>query len=150
MRAALAVVVALAISVAAAGCHRSAPSPASEASTSTPPGISVGSPVDITFLENMVIHHQQALELAAMVPAQSADPQLVTLAGRIAAQQRTELQGCEAQLLQWEAQPGAHDAEADIPGMVDPATMDKLRGLRGRAAAAPRRGRSRNRRRGWE
>lgn len=129
MRAVLTVVAALVVSVGVGGCHASS---APEPTTSSSPGaMSAASPGDVTFLENMVVHHQQALELTVMVRGQSTDPQLVMLADQIGAQQRTQLQGCQAQLLQWEVPGGGHDAPADIPGMADQASMDKLRGLRG-------------------
>ncbi|MGB3335308.1 MAG: DUF305 domain-containing protein [Mycobacterium sp.] len=133
MRTLLTVVVAAGVGMAAGGCHH-APTPAPETSTSSA-GMAIGSPADVTFLEDMVIHHQQGLELAALVPSQSADPALVAFADQSATQQRTELQGCQAQLLQWEV-PGGHsgrDHAAELPGMVDQATIDKLRGLRGQA-----------------
>ncbi|WP_024442660.1 DUF305 domain-containing protein [Mycobacterium sp. UM_WGJ] len=127
------VVVAAIVSIAAGGCQH-APTPAPEASTSAA-GMSTGSPGDVRFLEDIVIHHQQSLELAAMVYSQSGDPALVAFADQSAAQQRTELQGCQAQLLQWEVPGGGPDRDhaADIPGMVDTATIDKLRTLRGPA-----------------
>lgn len=129
MKAVFAVVVALVVAGSAVGCHRSpAPEPAP---FSSQVGMSAASPGDITFLENMVIHHQQALELTVMVHGQSANPQLVMLADQIGAQQRTQLQGCQAQLLQWEAPGGGHDDPADIPGMLDQTTLDELRALRG-------------------
>jgi len=139
MRSVVAVVAALAVSIAAGACHRPAePQPEPQASSSSTVA-NAGSPEDIAFLEDMVVHHQQALDLTTMVPGQSSDPELVMLAEHIAAQQRTELQGCQAQLLQWEvpdASSGESDAapeQHDIPGMVDQATMDKLRSLRGPA-----------------
>lgn len=132
MRSALTVVAAVVIGVTAGGCHHSAP-PESAASSSAA-GMIAASDGDVTFLENMVIHHQQALELTVMVPGQSTNPELVALADRIAVQQRTQMQGCQAQLLQWEAPgvPAGHDAAA-IPGMADTAAVDKLRSLRGPA-----------------
>jgi uncharacterized protein (DUF305 family) len=136
MRSALAVVIALAVSIAAGGCHRPSPQPQAASSSAV---ANTGSAEDVTFLENMVRHHQQALELTTMVPGQSTDPALLALADHIAAQQRTELQGCQAQLLQWEAPSspsGEHDGDPDqraIPGMVDQATMEKLRSLHGAA-----------------
>jgi len=135
MRAALTVVVAIVVSIAAGGCQSPSPTSTPEPqSSSSPAGASVGSATDIAFLENMVVHHQQALELTALVPGRSANPALDRLANQITAQQQTELQGCQAQLLQWEA-PGTPSAEhaADIPGMVDQATVDKLRNSRGPA-----------------
>ncbi len=132
MRTILTVVVAVVASVAVAGCHHE-PTRAPEASTSSA-AMATGSPADVTFLEDMVSHHQQALELAALVPTQSSDPELVAFAAQSATQQRTELQGCQAQLLQWEL-PLNHAGQdpADIPGMADKATLDRLRSLRGAA-----------------
>lgn len=131
MRAGLIVVVALAVGIAAGGCHR-APAPPAEVST-TAVGMRAASPEDMAFLERIVIHHQQALELTDMVGRQSTDAQLLQLADQIAAQQRTQLQGCQAQLLQWEAPglPADQRDPATIAGMVDQATLDKLRGLSG-------------------
>lgn len=135
MRAALTVVVAIAVSIAAGSCHRASPNAQSEAQpSSTAVGVAGASAGDIQFLEDMVAHHQQALQLAAIMPGQSNNPALLMLANRIAEQQRTELQGCQAQLLQWEApgrSPAERDAAEDIPGMVDQATIDKLRSLHG-------------------
>ncbi|MGV0625708.1 DUF305 domain-containing protein [Mycolicibacter minnesotensis] len=131
MRSVLTIVVAVVVSVVLGGCHREA-APAPEASIGAV-GMKAASADDVTFLEHMVIHHQQALELTVMVPGQSMNRDLVMLADQVAAQQRTELQGCQAQLLQWEA-PGERFADEDvaaIPGMVDKATLDRLRGLRG-------------------
>ncbi|OBH19541.1 DUF305 domain-containing protein [Mycolicibacter terrae] len=136
MRSALAAVVALAVSIAAGGCHRAPESQPEPATSSRSAAANIGSPGDVAFLENIVVHHQQGLELTAMVPGQSTDPALVELAGQVAAQQRTELQGCQAQLLQWEAPgvpSGGRGDKRDLPGMVDQATMDTLRGLRGPA-----------------
>lgn len=140
MRTALAAVVAVVISITGGACHRSAPeTPSEPQAASSPVAATTASPADITFLKNMVVHHQQALELTALVPTQSTNPTLFTLADQIAAQQRTELQGCQAQLLQWEApgdSPGGPEAapdRLDIPGMVDQATVNRLRDLRGPA-----------------
>lgn len=131
MRPVLTAAFAVAVGITAGGCHH-APTPVPETSTSAV-GMSVGSAGDVAFLENIVVHHQQGLELAAMVRGQSADPELAVLADRIAAQQRMELQGCQAQLLQWEAPGGrpGQDHPDDIPGMLDMDTMDTLRSLRG-------------------
>ena len=133
MRNVLTAVVAVVVSVVAGGCqHASAPAPGASTSSA---GMATGSPADVTFLEDMVIHHQQALELAALVPIHSSDPALVALATENATQQRTEMQGCQAQLLQWEvpSSRSAPDHAAGIAGMADKATMDKLAGLHGPA-----------------
>ena len=38
---------------------------------------------DVAFATNMIPHHQQAVELAAMVPDRSKNPQVVALASQI-------------------------------------------------------------------
>ena len=135
MKAAVAVVAAIAISIAGGACHRTSSSQSSNTSSSSTQAAD-DKAGDIAFLQNMVAHHQQTLELAALVPAQSSNPAMVLLAEQLAAQQRTEMQGCQAQLLQWEvpgAVPPGPEALAAIPGMVDQGTVDQLRGLHGPA-----------------
>ncbi|MEB3032980.1 DUF305 domain-containing protein [[Mycobacterium] nativiensis] len=138
MRTAITVAVAVVVSIAAGACHSPAPGGPSAAPetqrSSGAPGAATGSAGDIAFLENMVVHHQQALELTALSYGRSTNSALLALANQITAQQQTELQGCQAQLLQWEA-PGSPSAQnhAEIPGMVDQATIDKLRNLHGAA-----------------
>src|SRR5690625_2914622 len=144
MRSALTVVVALVVGLAAGGCHRSSPEsqpesrPQSPSSSSAQPA-GTGSAADIAFLQDVAVHHQQALELTAMVPGQSSNPALVALAEQIAAQQRTELQGCQAQLLQWEVpgatpkRPGSAPDTPDVPGMLGQPAIDELRSLHGPA-----------------
>ena len=38
---------------------------------------------DVAFATNMIPHHQQAVELAALVPDRSTNPELVPLASQI-------------------------------------------------------------------
>ena len=88
----------------------------------------------MTFLQHMVLNHQQTLDLVALIPGRTTNHELVTFAERNVIQQRSELQGFQAQLLQWELPEGTRpggDPNADIPGKVDTATLDKLSGLHG-------------------
>src|SRR4051794_8240606 len=82
----------------------------------------------------MVPHHEQAVEMAQMVPTNTTNPQLVALANQVIATQVPEVQALRAKLMQWQDAQG-HDPQshAGMPmsGMVDPTTMDKLRTLRG-------------------
>ncbi|MEO8816014.1 MAG: DUF305 domain-containing protein [Mycobacterium sp.] len=87
---------------------------------------------DVRFLQDMVGHHGQAVELAALVGDHSSDPRLNALAQQIDAEQRVEVYGFQAQLLQWEAPPAAGD-DAGMVGLVDRATMAKLAALHGAA-----------------
>jgi uncharacterized protein (DUF305 family) len=85
---------------------------------------------DVMFAQMMIPHHQQAVELATLAPEQSTNQALLTLAATISAEQLPEIQAMQALLLQWDADPttmGGHGMQ----GMVDDATMAKLKSLKG-------------------
>lgn len=94
---------------------------------------------DVTFARDMIPHHEQAVELSAMVPDRSTNPELQTLAKAISAAQEPEITQMEGFLTAWgEGSDG--DTHADhgtdhstMAGMVDEETMTKLRGLSGEA-----------------
>jgi uncharacterized protein (DUF305 family) len=91
---------------------------------------------DVMFAQSMIPHHEQALELAALVPDRSTDPAVIALAARIAAEQQPEISGMKALLLQWAVDPneaahGSGHAGMAMAGMVDDATMAKLGTLTG-------------------
>ena len=95
---------------------------------------------DVAFATNMIPHHQQAVELAAMVPDRSTNPQLVALASQISGAQQPEIDTMKAFLVQWNENPqdssghdghGAMADHGDMAGMVDDATMAKLQTLQG-------------------
>jgi len=93
---------------------------------------------DVTFATQMIPHHEQALELAALVPDRSTDPALRALADRIAAAQEPEIRQLRELLARWGVDAGAgthpgHGDHAHMPGMVDEATMARLREERGAA-----------------
>ena len=46
---------------------------------------------DVAFATNMIPHHQQAVELSAMVPDRSTNAELVALAQQISAAQQPEI-----------------------------------------------------------
>jgi uncharacterized protein (DUF305 family) len=94
---------------------------------------------DVTFARNMIPHHQQAIELSAMVPTNTTNHDVIIMAQHISEDQRAEIGVLEELLAQWgeELPPehGAHDRHAamGIEGMVDAATMNQLQSLRGTA-----------------
>lgn len=47
---------------------------------------------DVSFMQGMILHHAQALEMARMVPARTSDPTLRTLARRIDVSQESEIE----------------------------------------------------------
>jgi uncharacterized protein (DUF305 family) len=89
---------------------------------------------DVTFAQKMIPHHQQALDMAAMVPSRTTNRQLIVMAKQIALDQQAEIDTLKGLLQQWGESPGpdhmGHDGMA-MEGMVDAATMDKLPTLKG-------------------
>jgi uncharacterized protein (DUF305 family) len=88
---------------------------------------------DIAFARTMVPRHQQAVQMAQMVPTNTTNPQVITLADRIITTQAPDIQAFRTFLMQWQDVQG-HDApgtDSSGVGMVDQATMDKLQSLTG-------------------
>lgn len=91
---------------------------------------------DVMFAQMMIPHHQQAVELAALVPDRSTNPAVVKLAAAISAQQQPEIDSMRAALKQWGVNPdemahGSGHAGMAMQGMVDDATIIKLEALKG-------------------
>ena len=91
---------------------------------------------DVSFATHMVPHHQQAIELSALVPDRSTNPEVLELAKIIQAAQEPEIATMKAFLVQWNENPDTatghegHDMSG-MQGMVDPATMARLESLKG-------------------
>jgi uncharacterized protein (DUF305 family) len=91
---------------------------------------------DVMFAQMMIPHHQQAVELAAMVPDRSTNLDVIALAEKIAGEQQPEINTMKALLLQWDVDPNEMSHESGhagmaMAGMVDDATMVKLDNLKG-------------------
>jgi|tagenome__1003787_1003787.scaffolds.fasta_scaffold20770669_2 uncharacterized protein (DUF305 family) len=89
---------------------------------------------DVTFAQKMIPHHQQALDMAAMVPSRTTNEKLVVMAKHIALDQQAQIDTLQGLLQQW-GEPAAadhmgHDGMG-MDGMVDAATMEKLPTLKG-------------------
>jgi uncharacterized protein (DUF305 family) len=137
-----AVLVAFCAALALASCsgsqeHAGDHPPEESVSTAQPAGFNAD---DRAFATNMIPHHQQAIDLSAMVPDHSTNPELVALAAKISAEQEPEIKALRVFLVQWDENPdddasqGGHGEEGGhgaMAGMVDEATMTKLQSLRG-------------------
>ena len=49
------------------------------------------SPADSNFMQMMIVHHKQAVDMSALAPSRTNNPQLLTIAGRITASQKDEM-----------------------------------------------------------
>lgn len=101
----------------------------SEASAAAP-----NNAADVTFVSGMIPHHEQAVEMSALVPQRSTNPEVIKLAADISAAQEPEIQTMKGFLAQWNAGEGTghegHDMGA-MTGMVDDGSMAKLETLKG-------------------
>ena len=92
---------------------------------------------DVTFMSDMIHHHDQAVQMAELVKDRTNQPQLVAVAGRIHASQADEI----AFMQNWLRERGetvpdasAHrgmDMKGTMAGMASPADMARLATLKG-------------------
>ena len=85
---------------------------------------------DVMFAQHMIPHHQQAIDMAAMVPSHTANPALRVVAIHISTDQRAEISILTDMLNEWGA-PTAGPGPMSMEGMVDDATMHRLPSLSG-------------------
>jgi uncharacterized protein (DUF305 family) len=95
------------------------------------------SPADVRFMQDMIPHHHQALQMAALAGERTNRPELIDLAGRVNASQEDEI----AFMQQWlrargervpdpNAHDGMHTGHA-MAGMATPEQMAELARLEG-------------------
>ncbi len=100
-----------------AGCGGNDMASMQHSSTTAPPS-ATGQPdghneQDVKFAQDMIGHHQQALDMAAMVPGKSTNPKVTDLGKRVAAAQDPEIKKMTEWLTKW----GAAPAPTSMPGM---------------------------------
>jgi uncharacterized protein (DUF305 family) len=106
---------------------------AEEAARLTAPGITAA---DVAFMQGMISHHAQALEMTALLKTRTASDAMRRLAERIEVSQRDEIKLMQ-QWLRDHKQPvtdeHAHHAHgaALMPGMLTPDEMARLAAARG-------------------
>jgi uncharacterized protein (DUF305 family) len=91
---------------------------------------------DVVFAQAMIPHHQQAVEMAAMVPSRSTNPDVRVMATHISLDQQAEILTMTGLLAQWGEHVSTHHSEhgaMTMPGMVDGATLNQLQSLSGSA-----------------
>ena len=106
--------------------------------TATPPAeTSVEARPDVAFMQGMIPHHAQALEMAALVDGRDARREVRLMAERIAVSQRDEIRW----MRQWLTDHGAdapgehahHTSHSAMVGMATPAQMADLAAATGPA-----------------
>ena len=92
---------------------------------------------DVRFLQDMIPHHQQAVEMAALVETRTNNQALVDIAGRIDASQADEIEFMQDWLAtRGEAAPSAHSHHGthmshEMMGMATPEQMAELAAAQG-------------------
>ena len=97
------------------------------------------SPADVQFMHDMIPHHHQALEMAALVAERTNRPELIDVAGRIERSQEDEI----AFMQQWLRERGEHAPDPTahhamhtshkMAGMATPEQMAELAASKGTA-----------------
>jgi uncharacterized protein (DUF305 family) len=111
--------------------------------SSTRPTLPPRSPADVEFMQGMIMHHEQAVEMTAMIPSHTENKALRGLGARISSSQSDEIRFMKRWLaLRGETvpkptakMPGMAMSQATMPlmpGMLAPEQMDALRKAKGR------------------
>lgn len=157
---------ALMVGLALTACSGQTPAPAPSATSPTAPVLQPGTPgqpnasltgsaalpsrtgsptaADVEFMQDMIVHHAQAIVMVSLVRDHLTDPQVRSLASRISDEQRPEIdamakwlkakgQSVPPQATKPEFGSGSHQ-HGDMPGMATEAQLRELKAARGTAA----------------
>ena len=105
----------------------------------SPSASSMSMPADVSdqdaaFAADMIVHHREAIEMADLAASNSKDPDVLKLAGDIKAAQGPEIETLSGWLTDWGMKPPAEGTDMSgmsMPGMMDPADMEKLGSMKG-------------------
>src|ERR1700688_253426 len=100
------------------------------------------SQADVEFLQGMIMHHSQAVEMTALIPSHTDNKELRSLGARISSSQSDEIKFMRRWLaargqslsMTTPAMPGmsmSHERTALMPGMLTTEQMDALRNAKG-------------------
>jgi uncharacterized protein (DUF305 family) len=100
------------------------------------------SQADVEFMEGMIMHHSQAVEMTALIPSHTDNKELRSLGARISSSQSDEIKFMRRWLaargqsvsMTTAEMPGmdmSHRGMALMPGMLTPQQMDALRKAKG-------------------
>lgn len=83
---------------------------------------------DVAFAQNMIPHHQQAVEMAELAATKATDPEIRQLAAQIKAAQDPEIQTLTGWLSAWRqpVEPASGHGGHSMPGMMSDAEMAAL------------------------
>lgn len=89
---------------------------------------------DVTFAQQMIPHHRQAVEMAQLAQERAASPEVKSLAADIERAQGPEIETMSSWLDAWgEDAPDEMDMPMDMPGMMSEDEMADMEGMSGAA-----------------
>jgi uncharacterized protein (DUF305 family) len=100
------------------------------------------SQADVEFMQGMIMHHAQAVEMTAWIPSHTENKELRSLGARISSSQSDEIKFMRRWLAErgeWQSMPMPDMSNMDMshldmmlmPGMLTPEQMDALRNAKG-------------------
>ena len=130
-----------------AGAHPStnpsaAPTTPASAASGATPAAGAHNQADVTFAQDMIPHHAEAIQMATLAPNHASSAQVKQLASRIDAEQQPEIDQMSGFLRFWNApvpdtsmpmnaMPGMD--HGSVPGMMSPQQMQQLGHTQGTA-----------------
>ena len=122
------ILLALAAAFLLAACNQGG---GGEQEQGTAPAEAAPSDADVSFTQNMIPHHQQAIEMAKLVDSHTDRPELRKLADSIVSSQGQEITQMQEWLRSWskpETPAEGHGGHGDteMPGMMSEADMRRL------------------------
>lgn len=118
---------ALALAVVLTGCSNNSDDNGEPGSSSTTKDFNK---TDVSFAQDMIPHHRQAVEMADLAETRASDPKVKKLAAQIAGAQDPEIETMTGWLKDWDQKvPADHsgmDMSSSMPGMMSTKDMAKL------------------------
>jgi uncharacterized protein (DUF305 family) len=114
----------------------SSASPSATAAPGTTAAAAAHNDADVTFAQQMIPHHTQAIEMSdTLLAKQGIDPRVTELANQIKAAQGPEIQQMQGWLTQWGTAPmpsmSGHGDMSGTSGMMSEQDMTALKGAKG-------------------
>ena len=104
----------------------STPSPVVSAQESNPAMTAEVNASDLMFVEMMIPHHEQAVEMALLAPTHGANPEVLALAAKIASAQGPEIEQMRAMLDRWGVSEMMSHTGHQMDGMVSASGLKDL------------------------
>lgn len=117
------------------------PGPPGAPAKTLPPDTTVelpkDTPADVAFMQGMIMHHNQAVVMTAMIPSHTTNPDVIAIGKKIHLSQSDEMKFMKRWLIargQSTSMPRPADGKPMglMPGMLTPAQMDALGKARGK------------------